>query len=241
MNPTIVGIFVMMCATAYAFILDVEAKQRQQQQQQQQEQQQQQQQQQQQDNDELASLKKVVKEEKNKLDKMQEVVHQLLGGLFNQVTQSNILKQHCNRLSDNEEFDPCQFEEFDPCQFEDDIMPTTRQGDKNTKDIAQLSALVSTLQNKEKENVKIIQKQQEQIDRMECSLKRIIEGLYDWETQAPVHTHEIELLMGFPLTRKNEFAEMEMEDVCDMNPTTQQGFRLEKRMDTLEAKMALLD
>ena len=153
-NPTIVGIFVMMCATAYAFILAVEAKREEQQQQQQQ----QPQQQKQQDNDELASQK--------------------------------------------------TYGEW-----------------------------IATLQRKEKENVKTIQKQQEQIDRMEYSLKRIIEGLYDWETQAPVHTHEIELLMGFPLTRKNEFAEMEMEDVCDMNPTTQQGFRLEKRIAALESSL----
>ena len=65
--------------------------------------------------------------------------------------------------------------------------------------------LIATLKIKEIEHVKTIQKQQDQIDRMEGSLKRILEGLYDWETQAPVHTHEIELLMGFPLTRENGF------------------------------------
>jgi hypothetical protein len=99
--------------------------------------------------------------------------------------------------------------------------------------------LIATLKIKEIEHVKTIQKQQDQIDRMEGSLKRILEGLYDWETQAPVHTHEIELLMGFPLTRENGFTGTETW-LCDIDPTTQQGFRLEKRIVAMEAKMARL-
>jgi hypothetical protein len=219
-NPTVVGFFVMMCATAYAFILDVEAKQ---------------QRQQQHNNNnnsnsnsnsnELASLKKVVEQEKKKQHKIQEVLYQLLGGLFNQVTQEKVLNHHINLVMGDEMVGSCSLDE--------NIMPTTRQGDENTREIANLSQVVSDLQIKEKENVKTIQKQQEQIDRMLYSLKRVIEGLYDWETQAPVHSHEIELLMDFPLTRKNGF--VGMEDDCDINPTTQQGFRLEKRIAALES------
>ncbi len=227
-NPTMIGIFVMLCATAYVLILAVEEKieaKKKRQQHRQHRRQRQQERRQQERTSEVASLEKVVKQEKKKVDKIQEVVHQLLGGLFNQETQANILKQHVNRLLDDEE--------FDPCKMEDNIMPTTRQGDENAREITNLSQVVSTLQFKEIEHLKTIQKQQDQIDRMEGSLKRIIEGLYDWETQAPVFTHEIDLLMGFPFTRKNGFVGMENE--CDINPTTQQGFRLEKRIAALES------
>jgi len=229
LNPTVVGIFVMMCATAYAFILDVEAKLDAKKQAQAQAQQQDADnlEELKKDADDLAELKKVVAQEKKKQHKIQEVVYQLLGGMFNQETQSKVLKHHVNLLMGNEMVGSCSLDE--------NIMPTTRQGDENTREIANLSQVVSDLQIKEKENVKTIQKQQEQIDRMEGSLKRIIEGLYDWETQAPVFTHEIDLLMGFPFTRKNGFVGMENE--CDINPTTQQGFRLEKRIAALESRV----
>jgi len=229
LNPTVVGIFVMMCATAYAFILDVEAKLDAKKQAQAQAQQQDADnlEELKKDADDLAELKKVVAQEKKKQHKIQEVVYQLLGGLFNQETQSKVLNHHVNLLMDNEPTGNCKIDE--------NIMPTTQQGDENTKDIAILSHMVSDLQMKEKENGKTIQKQQDQIDRMEGSISRVLMGLYDSKTQVPVLRHEMELLFGQPFTRKNGFAGME--DECDVDPTTQQGFRLEKRIAALESRV----
>ena len=227
LNPTVVGIFVMMFAIAYTFILDVEAKLDAKKQAQAQQQDADNLEELKKDADDLAELKKVVAQEKKKQRKIQEVVYQLLGGLFNQETQSKVLKHHVNLLMDNEPNGNCKIDE--------NIMPTTQQGDENTKDIEILSHMVSDLQMKEKENAKTIQKQQDQIDRIEGSLSRVLSGLYDNKTQVPVLRNEMDLLFGQPFTRKNGFAGMD--DECDVDPTTQQGFRLEKRIAALESRV----
>ena len=208
LNPTVVGIFVMMCATAYAFILDVEAKldaRR--------EKAEKEAQAQQQDAEDLAELKKVVAQEKKQQCNIQKIVYQLLGGLFNQEKQTRILNNHINVLFDNNTSDTTMIGE--------NIFPTTRQGDENEACILSVS--------------KTLQKQQDQLDRMSGSIQRLIEGLYDATTQAPVRTHELELLWGkMPYSREKGF--MGMEDECDVEPTTRQGFQLEKRIAALESR-----
>ena len=208
LNPTVVGFFVMMCATAYAFILDVEAKldaRRKKVQDAQAKQQQ--------DAEELAELKKVVAQEKKQQCNIQTIVYQLLGGLFNQEKKTKILDYHINVLLGNDTSETIMIEE--------NISPTTRQGDENEACILSMS--------------ETLQKQQDQLDRMSGSIQRLIEGLYNPTTQAPVRIHELELLWGkMPYSREKGF--MGMDDECDVDPTTQQGFQLEKRIAALESR-----
>jgi hypothetical protein len=72
-----------------------------------------------------------------KLDGVENVVYQLLGGLFNQSTQSNMLGAHlcCLRGSEYQG-------EID----EKTIWPTTRQGDQHEKEIQLLKQQVSRLE-----------------------------------------------------------------------------------------------
>lgn len=73
-----------------------------------------------------------IKAMEKKVDGLQHVVYQLLGGLFNQQTQQGILDSHLSILfnninQDNEDIDP-----------EENNWPTTRQGDENEKRIEAL-------------------------------------------------------------------------------------------------------
>ena len=73
-----------------------------------------------------------------KLDGVGNVVYQLLGGLFNQETQSGMLNSHLCCLRGSEYSD-----EF----YEDtSIWPTTRQGDKHEEEIKLLKQQVSRLE-----------------------------------------------------------------------------------------------
>jgi hypothetical protein len=73
-----------------------------------------------------------------KLDGVENVVYQLLGGLFNQRTQSDMIESHLCRLRGNEY----------PGEVNKDtsIWPTTRQGDKNEEEIQLLKHQVSKLE-----------------------------------------------------------------------------------------------
>lgn len=117
MTPNVVGMFVLMCMTAYAFILDLEhrwaiplvvgaapAPPV-----------------------DVASLAQDVATEKDKLDRVQAVVYQLVGGLFNQDTQSKIMNLHANTLL-NRPIDVDEAEADSSERFL--IYPTTRQGDQ---------------------------------------------------------------------------------------------------------------
>jgi len=92
-----------------------------------------------------------------KLERVDNVVYQLLGGLFNYETQSNILNVHLRTLlgkkyiktdSDDEEF------------LEETKWPTTRQGDENKEEIRLLKEQVSKL---EETNTLLIRAIKEQI------------------------------------------------------------------------------
>lgn len=138
-TPNVVGVFVLMCMMAYAFILDLEhrwaiplavgvgeaaiplvvgvgaeaiplvvgaapAP-----------------------SVDVAALAKDVATEKDKLDRVQAVVYQLVGGLFNQDTQSKIMNFHANTLL-NRPIDVDDAEADSSERFL--IYPTTRQGDQ---------------------------------------------------------------------------------------------------------------
>jgi len=86
-----------------------------------------------------------------KLDGVENVVYQLLGGLFNQRTQSDMIESHLCCLRGNEY----------PGEVNKDtsIWPTTRQGDKNEEEIRLLKRQVSRLEDTVSLLVRIIRDQ----------------------------------------------------------------------------------
>jgi hypothetical protein len=97
------------------------------------------------DNNDNNDNKNLLKKIKN----VENVVYQLLGGLFNQTTQDEILTSHLNRLLDLN-LKPTFTNE------EKNIWPTTRQGDDHEIQLNELT--------------KLIQKQQEQINALTALL-----------------------------------------------------------------------
>ena len=73
-------------------------------------------------NKKLLKQAKQLKDQEKKIDCVQEVVYQLLGGLFNQRTQNNTLSMHINILEGNDNL-------YEKIKINEDIYPTTRQGD----------------------------------------------------------------------------------------------------------------
>jgi hypothetical protein len=72
-----------------------------------------------------------------KLNGVDEVIYQLIGGLFNQSTQSDMIESHLCCLRGNEYLGKID---------EDAIWPTTRQGDKHEEEIKLLKQQVSRLE-----------------------------------------------------------------------------------------------
>ena len=82
-----------------------------------------------------------IKAMEEKLEGMQRVVYQLLGGLFNQDNQHGILSSHLNMLFKND------IQAYDEDTSKWGICPTTRQGDENADRIAALEAQVQAMTN----------------------------------------------------------------------------------------------
>ena len=169
MSPNVMGVFVLMCMTAYAFILDLEhrwaiplaaiplavgaeaiplvvgvgaeaipfavgaeaiplvvgavpAP-----------------------SVDVAALAKDVATEKDKLDRVQAVVYQLVGGLFNQDTQSKIMNFHANTLL-NRPIDVDDAEADSSERFL--IWPTTRQGDQLNERCERFFRMMETASNR---------------------------------------------------------------------------------------------
>lgn len=139
-TPNVVGVFVLMCMTAYAFILDLEhrwaiplaaiplvvgaapAPPV-----------------------DVAALAKDVATEKDKLDRVQAVVYQLVGGLFDQNTQSKIMNLHINTLLNR----PIDVEDAEADSSEQLLIwPTTRQGDQLNERCERFFRMMETASNR---------------------------------------------------------------------------------------------
>jgi hypothetical protein len=83
------------------------------------------------DKDKINSLEK-------KINGVEDVVYQLIGGLFNQTTQSDMIDSHLCSLNGNK-YTGNQIDE-------DTIWPTTRQGDQHEEEIKLLKHQVSKLE-----------------------------------------------------------------------------------------------
>ena len=82
-----------------------------------------------------------IKSMEEKLEGIQRVVYQLLGGLFNHDNQHGILSSHLNMLFKND------IQAYDEDTSKWGIWPTTRQGDENADRIAALEAQIQDLKN----------------------------------------------------------------------------------------------
>jgi hypothetical protein len=86
----------------------------------------------------FSSLERKVTDLENKCKINQEVLYQLIGGLFNHTTQADILDYNVNSLFDTPHVG----------EITGNIWPTTRQGDKNEDRINLLEKEVGKLRNK---------------------------------------------------------------------------------------------
>jgi len=86
------------------------------------------------------SLLKTVEEEKAKTDRMQQVIYQLLGGLYNHDTQEKTMMYDVNYLWGDKQTEEGAYEteENMVIRLKEHSLPTTQQGDENAKQIAQL-------------------------------------------------------------------------------------------------------
>jgi hypothetical protein len=108
-----------------------------------------------------------IKKLEEKLDGVHSVVYQLLGGLFNQCEQNNILEKHLSNLF-NETLPQCSME-----TSKWGIWPTTRQGDNNERRIERLeTALMPQLatfdlsdEDEEVEDSALFERKREQCDQ----------------------------------------------------------------------------
>jgi hypothetical protein len=97
----------------------------------------------------MKEYEEIIQELKNKNQQLetdvynlQEVVHQLIGGLFNPNTQGHVMNQQLNILF-SEEYSKLS-------EKNENSFPTTRQGDENQERIQQLEEKVNSLLQKKK-------------------------------------------------------------------------------------------
>ena len=95
--------------------------------------------------DAVAALAEDVKAEKDKVDRIQTVVYQLVGGLFDQNTQSKIMNLHINTLL-NRPIDVNDAEADSSEQLL--IWPTTRQGDQLNERCERFFRMMETASNR---------------------------------------------------------------------------------------------
>lgn len=88
----------------------------------------------------LKAQEEKIDELSKKLDGVQQVIYQLLGGLFNQTTQSQTLEDHISVLYSEERRKRSRFEDPDYSEWEN--LPTTRQGDESERRIEVLEKTV---------------------------------------------------------------------------------------------------
>jgi chromosome segregation ATPase len=91
----------------------------------------------------IKKQKREIKQMKNHIDSLQSTVYQILGGLFNHTTQTEILEMDINTLfgenQDNEDVDLSRVES------KWGQYPTTRQGDENERQIEILKECIGIL------------------------------------------------------------------------------------------------
>lgn len=130
------------------------------------------------------TLLKTVEEEKAKTERMQQVIYQLLGGLYNHDTQEKTMMFDVNYLYGDKQTEDGAYEteEDSVVRQEENWWPTTRQGDENTKQIAQL---------KEELNIKCKEQYECGLDANEVYMR-----LHDLEEEVKKHEYRLNAVSG---------------------------------------------
>jgi len=122
------------------------------------------------------SLRQTMKEEQEKNERTQQVLYQLLGGLYNQETQKKTMMYDANYLLDKKvelegtgEF-AYETAEDTVSRRKEHMYPTTRQGDDNAKEIKQMKYEMMVSQD---ENHAALQEIRNEL----TALKEVIEGI----------------------------------------------------------------
>jgi molecular chaperone GrpE (heat shock protein) len=90
----------------------------------------------------LDRIEKEKEEREEEIKGVKETMRQLIGGLYCQRTQGEVIELHLAVMNGDSERGICEREEIE----EEKIWPTTRQGDKNEKKIAELEAKNAALE-----------------------------------------------------------------------------------------------
>lgn len=142
----------------------------------------------------------------------QETIFQLLGGLFNQETQTQTLDNHMKFLYTGRTFTD---EEIAESRW-----PTTRQGDENEERIQQL----------EKDNALL----KEKLEATQFTVHHLIGGLYNQRTQRKILNKNI----GVLFSQNKDVSDEDHEE--NKWPTTRQGDENEERIQKLEENIDTL-
>jgi hypothetical protein len=166
-------------------------------------------------------------EQATQMEYVRSTVYQLVGGLFNQRTQTAIGNLHIGALYDG----PVGQHSIDTDTSKWGIWPTTRQGDEN-------SAKIEVLEEKVETQAKIIQEQADKLECMEEQMKSIrsvvyqlLGGLFNAETQKSACDFHVSVLFN-----EKEPEEKTSPDTSKWGhfPTTIQGDDNSARIEVLE-------
>lgn len=91
----------------------------------------------------ITEQEKKIQELENKLDALRNVVRQLIGGMFNQVTQNGIIQEHLYNLFSEDTNQAPNFTYNSQNKWLS--WPTTRQGDENERRIEALEKVISDM------------------------------------------------------------------------------------------------
>ena len=188
-TPNVVAVLVLMCMTAYAFILDVEYRwdtaqaEQAQAEQAQAQQAQAEQAQAQAEQTPAIDVVKMVEAEQDKLERLQQVVYQLLGGLYDQRTQKKTLSAMVHYLYNLPE--DVTDEDINEISY-----PTTRQGDHLNERCDRFFKMLKTdsnriglLSTELKMHYDLIEKMSESIDTMEKKMREQDKTIADQQKQ----------------------------------------------------------
>jgi len=156
-----------------------------------------------------------INELEKKLERTSNVVYQLIGGLFNQRDQSDVIDHHLAHLFGRQI--PAVVDEN-----KSSIWPTTRQGDYCERRIAELEKTIQ--QNNLNQEVKELE---QQVKRNRDAVYQLIGGLFNQRTQSDVIDLHLAHLCGYPIPDVDE-------EKLSIWPTTRQGDDCERRIATLE-------
>jgi hypothetical protein len=80
---------------------------------------------------EINNLKEIIENQQNKLANIDQIIYQLVGGLFNQNTQTSVISSYLESLNISYHANDSEYNKWGQ-------LPTTRQGDSNEERINQL-------------------------------------------------------------------------------------------------------